>query len=207
MLNALRPAIRRVAGPVGGRLLRAGVSPDAVTVSGTVGVVLASLLLLARGEFLLGTVLAFFSVLTDMLDGAMARQRLAAGGTASRFGAWLDSTCDRVADSAVFVALAWWFTGAGDDRLLAAVALFCLVAGAVVSYEKARAEGLGMTCDVGIAERAERLTIVLAGTFLVGLGAPDVVLDIALWLLAVVSAVTVAQRAAEVHRQSGLAAS
>ena len=201
MLSALRPAIARVARPVAGALLRVGVTPDAVTVAGTVGVAAASLALLSRGHFLLGTVLAVLSVLTDMLDGAMARQR----GTSSRFGAWLDSTCDRVADAAVFCSLAWWFSGGGDDRLSAAVALYCLVSGVVVSYEKARAEGLGMTCDVGIAERSERLVIVFVGTGLVGLGAPDVALAVLLVVHASVTTLTVGQRAVEVHRQAALA--
>jgi len=202
MLKVLRPAINKVATPVAGGLLRAGVSPDAVTVAGTVGVSLGALLLLARGSFLIGTIVVTLSVLTDMLDGVMARER---GGT-SRFGAWLDSTCDRVADGSVFVALAWWFSGGGGDRLLSAVCLFCLVSGTVVSYEKARAEGLGLRCDVGLAERAERLVLALAGTALVGLGAPDVVLAVLLWLLAAATAVTVAQRAVEVRRQAALAA-
>jgi len=200
MLKLLRPIIERVANPAAHRLLGAGVSADAVTLAGTVGVTAGALVFLSRGMFLIGTVVVFLSVLTDMLDGAMARVR----GTTSRFGAWLDSTCDRVADAAVFCSLAWWFTGEGDDRLLAAVALFCLVSGVVVSYAKARAEGLGMRCDVGLAERAERLTLALAGTLLVGLGAPDVVLTVALWLLAAATAVTVVQRALEVRRQAAL---
>ena len=202
MLKVLRPAINRVATPIASGLLRVGMTPDAVTLAGTLGVVAGALVFFARGQFLIGTVVVFFSVLTDMLDGVMARER---GGT-SRFGAWLDSTCDRVADGAVFAALAWWFSGGGEDRLLAAVALFCLVSGAVVSYEKARAEGLGMPCDVGLAERAERLVLALAGTFLVGLGAPDVVLAGLLWVLAAATAVTVGQRALEVRRQAALVA-
>ena len=181
-----------------GRLLRVGIGPDAVTVLGTVGVAVGALGFLSRGSLLLGTVIVFVSVLTDMLDGAMAREQ----GRSSRFGAWLDSTCDRVADAVLFTALAWWFSGPGGDRLLAAVSLYCLVGGVVVSYAKARAEGLGLSCDVGLAERAERIALVLLGTFLVGLGAPDVVLAGALWLLAAATTVTVAQRAAEVRRQT-----
>jgi CDP-diacylglycerol--glycerol-3-phosphate 3-phosphatidyltransferase len=200
MFNRLRPGINRVASPVAARLLRAGVTPDMVTLAGTAGVVAGSVLFLARGHFFLGTLIAVLSVLTDMLDGAMARQR----GTSSRFGAWLDSTSDRVADSAVFCSLSWWFSGGGDDRLLSAVCLYCLVAGVVVSYAKARAEGLGMSCNVGIAERSERLVLVFAGTALVGFGAPDVVLTVLLWVLVAVSTVTVGQRAAEVRRQAAL---
>ncbi|HEU0101129.1 MAG TPA: CDP-alcohol phosphatidyltransferase family protein [Mycobacteriales bacterium] len=199
MFNALRPGINRVARPLATTLLRWGVTPDAVTLAGTVGVAVGSLAFLSRGMFLIGTIVAVLSVLTDMLDGAMARER---GGT-SRFGAWLDSTCDRVADAAVFCSLAWWFDGDGDSRLLAAVSMYCLVSGVVVSYAKARAEGLGMQCNVGIAERSERLVLAFGGTAIVGLGGPDVALPILLWVLAVVTTITVAQRAVEVRRQAG----
>jgi len=200
MLNLrVRPALGRVVDPVAATLLRTGVSPDAVTVAGTLGVVLGSLVFFPRGMFFTGTAVVFFSVLTDLLDGAMARRL----GRSSRFGAWLDSACDRVADAAIFSGLVLWLTGDGDDRVLAAVALFCLVAGSLISYAKARAEGLGMTCNVGIAERAERLIIVLLGTLLVGLGL-DVALDVALWVLAAASAVTVVQRLVEVRRQAAL---
>jgi CDP-diacylglycerol--glycerol-3-phosphate 3-phosphatidyltransferase len=149
--------------------------------------------------FFTGTAVVFFSVLTDLLDGTMARRL----GRVSRFGAWLDSTCDRVADAAIFSGLVLWFTGDGDSRLLAGVALFCLVAGSVVSYAKARAEGLGMTCNVGIAERAERLILVLLGTLLAGLGL-DEALPVLLWVLAAATAVTVGQRLVEVRRQAAL---
>lgn len=198
MLNLrVRPAVGRVVDPVATGLLRTGVSPDAVTLVGTLGVTLGALVLFPRGMFFVGTAVVFFSVLTDLLDGAMARRL----GRTSPFGAWLDSTADRVADAAIFSGLVLWYTGGGDDRLLAGVALFCLVSGMVVSYAKARAEGLGLRCDVGLAERAERLILVLLGTLLAGLGLP-VALAVALWLLAAASAVTVVQRLVEVRRQA-----
>ena len=201
MLNLrVRPAVGRVVDPVAGALLRTGVSPDAVTLLGTLGVVTGSLVFLPRGMFVTGAAVVTLFVLTDMLDGAMARRL----GRSSRFGAWLDSTCDRLADAAVFSGLVLWFTGEGEDQLLAAVALFCLVAGNLVSYAKARAEGLGLRCDVGLAERAERLIVVLAGTALTGLGLEGA-LPVALWLLAAATAVTVVQRAVEVRRQAGRA--
>ena len=201
MLNLrLRPVIGQLVDPVASVLLRLKVHPDAVTVIGTVGVLVGSLAFFSRGMFFAGTVIVVFSVLTDLLDGAMARKL----GTTGRFGAWLDSTCDRVADAAIFCGLVLWFTGGGQDRLLAGVALFCLVAGGIVSYAKARAEGLGLTCDVGLAERAERLILVLLATLLAGLGV-EVALPIGLWLLAVVSAVTVVQRLVEVRRQAARA--
>lgn len=201
MLN-LRPAVGRVVGPLAAFLLRIGVTPDMVTVVGLVGVATASLGLIARGHFFSGGVIVTFFVLTDALDGTMARLR----GPAGRWGAFLDSTLDRIADAAVFSALVLWYAGAGDDTVLLSVALFCLVAGLVTSYAKARAEGLGMTCNVGIAERAERLILVLAGVTLAGLGL-DAALPVLLWVLAVASAVTVGQRLVEVHRQSHVAAS
>ena len=103
-----------------------------------------------------------------MLDGALARAR----GGGSVFGAVLDSVGDRAADAAIFGALVWWFSGAGDNRLLVLLALLCLVLGVLTSYIKARAEGVGLSCDVGIVERTERLILVLVGTGFTGLGIP-----------------------------------
>ena len=196
MLN-LRPAVGRVVGPLAAFLLRLGVTPDMVTVFGLLGAAAASLGLIARGHFFSGGVIVTFFVLTDALDGTMARLR----GPAGNWGAFLDSTLDRIADAAVFSSLVLWYAGDGDDMVLLAVALFCLVAGVVTSYAKARAEGLGMTCNVGIAERAERLILVLAGVILAGMGL-DIALPVLLWVLAVASAVTVGQRLVEVHRQA-----
>jgi CDP-diacylglycerol--glycerol-3-phosphate 3-phosphatidyltransferase len=125
-----------------------------------------------------------------------------ASGRSSSWGAYLDSTLDRVGDAAVFGGLVLWYTGGGDDRLTAVLALACLVLGGVVSYAKARAEGLGMTANVGIAERADRLVAVLVTTGFVGLGLPDVVLTVVLALLALASLVTVVQRMLEVRGQA-----
>jgi CDP-diacylglycerol--glycerol-3-phosphate 3-phosphatidyltransferase len=200
--SQLRPVVGRVADPLVNRLHAWGVSPDAVTATGTVGVVAAALAFFPRGSFLVGTLVITFFVLTDTVDGALARKR----GISSPFGGWLDSTCDRVADGAIFGGLVLWYSGKGDDDVLLALSLFVLLCSQVISYEKARAEGLGMTCDVGIAERPERLILALAATGLVGLGVPDVFLAIVLWVLAVLSAVTVGQRLREVHRQARTAA-
>ena len=198
MLNLrVRPALGRVVDPVASALLRTGVSPDAVTVIGTLGVVLGALVFFPQGMFFTGTAVVFFFVLTDLLDGAMARKL----GRSGPFGAWLDSTFDRIADAAIFSGLVLWFAGEGDSLLMTGVALFCLVSGGIVSYAKARAEGLGLRCDVGLAERAERLILVLLGTLLASLGL-DVALDVLLWVLAVASAITVVQRLVEVRRQA-----
>jgi CDP-diacylglycerol--glycerol-3-phosphate 3-phosphatidyltransferase len=199
--SQLRPVVGKVADPLVNRLLAWGVTPDAVTAVGTLGVVAASLVFFPGGHFLAGTLVITLFVLTDTIDGALARKR----GTSSPFGAWFDSTCDRVADGAIFTGLTLWYAGKGDDDVLLAVTVFVLVSSFVVSYEKARAEGLGMSCDVGIAERPERLLIALTAAGLVGLGVPDGLLGFALWLLAVLSAVTMVQRLREVRRQAGIA--
>jgi CDP-diacylglycerol--glycerol-3-phosphate 3-phosphatidyltransferase len=198
MLNLFaRASISKVLAPVGARLAKAGVTPDVVTVVGTIGAVAGALVFFPRGDFFVGTLVIWFFVMLDMVDGAVAR----AGRGSSRFGAVLDSTCDRFADAAVFGSLAWWFAGPGHSSALELAALLCLVLSTVTSYVKARAEGLGMTCNVGIAERAERLIVILVGTGLAGLGVPYVQ-AIALWLLVAATAVTVAQRLMEVWRQS-----
>ncbi|MGY1814148.1 phosphatidylinositol phosphate synthase [Blastococcus sp. SYSU D00820] len=190
-----RSAVGRFWAPVVARLDRAGVTADAVTVTGTLGAVVGAVALIATGHLFWGAFTVTVFVLLDMLDGALARAR----GGGSLFGAVLDSTGDRLADAAVFGALVWWFTGDGDDRLLALVALVCLVLGVLTSYIKARAEGVGLRCDVGVVERTERLILVLTGTGLTGLGIPYAV-DVGLWVLLVGSAVTVVQRVVAVYR-------
>jgi CDP-diacylglycerol--glycerol-3-phosphate 3-phosphatidyltransferase len=193
--SGARAAVGRFWAPVVSRLARAGVTPDAITVTGTVGAIAASVALIAHGVLFWGAFAVTLFVLLDMLDGALARAR----GGGSAFGAVLDSACDRAVDAAVFGALVWWYTGAGGDRLLALLALVGLVLGVLTSYIKARAEGVGIPCDVGLVERTERLILVLTGTGLTGLGLPYAV-DVGLWLLVVGGAVTVAQRVVAVRR-------
>jgi CDP-diacylglycerol--glycerol-3-phosphate 3-phosphatidyltransferase len=190
-----RPAVARVIAPVVAGLARAGVTPDMVTVTGTVGSVAGAVLLIGTGHLFWGAFTVTVFVLLDMLDGALARAR----GGGSVFGAVLDSVGDRAADAAIFGALVWWYSDGGDNRLLVLLALVCLVLGVLTSYIKARAEGAGLTCDVGIVERTERLILVLVGTGLSGLGVPYAV-HVALWVLLVGSAITVGQRVAVVRR-------
>jgi phosphatidylinositol phosphate synthase len=198
MLNKYaRAFFTRVLTPIARALVRAGVSPDVVTLIGTFGVCAGALAFYPRGEFLVGTLVITAFVFSDLIDGTMARMT----ERSSRWGAFLDSTLDRFGDAAIFGGLVLWFAGRGDDMLLAGVALFCLAVGAAVPYAKARAEGLGMTADVGIAERADRLVVVLVATGLDGLGVPYVQAA-ALWVLAVASAVTLVQRMLVVRRQA-----
>lgn len=197
MLNIhAREAVSRGLTPLGERLARAGVTPNAITVFGTVGAVASAVIFFPRGWFFPGTLLIWAFVMLDMVDGAVAR----AGGGGSPFGAVLDSTCDRIADAAVFGTVAWYYALHGQKWMLLA-ALLCLILGALTSYIRARAEAAGLTATVGIAERAERLIIVLVGTGLTGLGVPYV-LAIALWLLVAASTITVVQRLATVYAQS-----
>jgi CDP-diacylglycerol---glycerol-3-phosphate 3-phosphatidyltransferase len=192
-----RAATRRILTPLARGLLRLGVGPDLVTAIGTLGVCVGALAFYPRGSFFVGSVVITLFVFLDTVDGTMARLI----GRRSSWGAFLDSTLDRVADGAIFGGLALWYAGRGDDLMLCAVALYCLVSGAVVPYVKARAESLGMSADVGIAERADRLTLVLVCTGLSGLGVPYL-REAGLWVLAVAATVTVAQRMLTVRRQA-----
>lgn len=188
MLSFLRSPFAALLTPFARWLLRLGVTPTAVTVTGTIGVVLAAVWFLPRGEFLAGAGVVALMLLADGLDGTMARQR----GGESALGGFLDSTLDRIADGAVFGALAVW--AAGQSRGAMAVALAALVLGHVVSYSRARAEVEGWDASVGVMERADRLVVALAAALAVGLGAPPVVLVVALAVVALGSAVTVVQR-------------
>lgn len=184
--------------PVAKLLLRWHVSPDVVTIFGTVAVVTAALWLFPTGHLLAGALVIAFFALTDSIDGIMART----AGRSSAWGAFLDSTLDRFGDAAIFSGLVLWFMGDGDSTWGAGLALACLVLGAIVSYARARAEGLGMTASVGIAERADRLVTVLVATIIVGAGAPQMILVVVLGILALASFVTVIQRILHVRKQA-----
>ena len=205
MLNKYaRAFFTRVLTPFAAMLLRWGVSPDAVTLIGTAGSVAGALVFFPRGEFFWGVITVTLFIFSDLVDGNMARQ----AGRSSKWGAFLDSTLDRVADAAIFGGLAMWYAGGGNNDLLCAVSVFCLASGQVVSYTKARGEALGFPVDVsGLVERAERLVISLTAAGFAGLhkfGVPYVewLLPIALWVVAAGSLVTVAQRMLTVRRES-----
>ena len=196
-----RAAFARLTTPTARACLRVGLTPDAVTILGTIVAVAGALTLFPTGHLFAGTLVVWFFVLFDMLDGAMARER--GGGT--RFGAVLDATCDRISDGAVFCGLLWWIAFGLHDRLLVVATLICLVTSQVISYIKARAEASGLRGDGGIIERPERLIIVL-----VGAGVSDFpfvawppALPVAMWLLAAASLVTCAQRLHTVRTSPG----
>ncbi|MBP2396405.1 CDP-diacylglycerol--glycerol-3-phosphate 3-phosphatidyltransferase [Paenarthrobacter nicotinovorans] len=173
-------------------------SPDAVTIAGTAGVILGGLILYPLGHLWWGSVVVAFFAFSDVVDGIMARLQGNSGG----WGNFLDSTLDRLADGAIFAGLTIWFFTGGKDTSIGTAAVVCLVLGMVVSYARAKAESLGYKASVGIAERAERLASVLLITGLTGLGLPRVVLFATLVLLALASMVTVVQRMATVRKQA-----
>ena len=198
MLNLLaRASISRFVDPVGSWLVRAGVGPDTITVTGTIGTVASALWFFPRGQLVIGTIAVTVFVLLDVLDGAVAR----ACGSGTPWGTVLDATCDRIADGALFAGLTWWCFVVANNRLLAVAALLCLVSAQVISYIKARAAASGLSADGGMAERAERYIITLVGAGLTGLGVPFA-LDVALWVLAGLQLVTVIQRMLAVRRSA-----
>lgn len=189
MLNSLaRSSVSKVTDPVGRAFFRMGLSPDLVTVIGTVGAVAGAIALLAPGRLFAGTMVVMVFVFFDLFDGAMARAR----GYGTKFGLVLDASCDRIADGALFGSVAYYcFTT--EQRALGVASLIVLVAGQVVSYVKARADSVDLRIGGALAERAERNVVGLVGTGLAGLGVHHA-LAICLWALAAACLITVVQR-------------
>jgi CDP-diacylglycerol--glycerol-3-phosphate 3-phosphatidyltransferase len=202
-LRLARTAFSRVTTPLARALLRAGFTADGVTIVGTAAAVLAALTLFPTGHLFAGTLVVWFFVHFDMLDGAMARE----SGGGSRFGAVLDATCDRISDGAVFCGLAWWAAFGLRSASLVVATLICLVTSQVISYIKARAEASGLRGDRGLIERPERLIIVLVGAGLSDLPVFPLpwALHVAMWVLAVASVVTCVQRLHTVRISPGAA--
>jgi Phosphatidylglycerophosphate synthase len=193
------PAARKVAAvvidPPAKLLVKLHVSPDVVTLVGTVGASASALILIPRGEFIWAIVLITLFALSDLIDGTMARMT----GSSGPWGNFLDATLDRVTDGAVFGALVWW-GATQQDYWIVGGGLLALVTGQVTSYAKARAEAVGASANVGIAERAERLILAGVGILLTGFGVPYV-LPVVLWIVGVTGVITVVQRMVEVRRQ------
>src|SRR3954464_5323876 len=140
--------------------IRLGISPDAVTLVGTAGVTAGALIFFPQGYLLGGVLFISAFIFSDLIDGAMGRKT----GRTSTFGAFFDSTLDRIGDAAIFGGLVLYFAGPGDDYLYLCLTLYCLVMGAVTSYARAKAESLGLQATGGIAERADRTVAILVMT-------------------------------------------
>ena len=188
--------------PIVRLFIKLGISPDAVTLVGTLGVAAGALIFFPQGELLVGVLFITAFVFSDLIDGRMARET----GRVSKFGAFWDSTLDRIGDGAIFGGLALYFAGTGKDQgdsyLYLCVTLWCLVMGSVTSYARARAESLGMDAKGGIAERADRLVAILVMTGLGALFDLPILMYVTLWALALASTYTVAFRVLKVRRQA-----
>jgi CDP-diacylglycerol--glycerol-3-phosphate 3-phosphatidyltransferase/CDP-diacylglycerol--inositol 3-phosphatidyltransferase len=204
MLERFRQFWSNVWAPLGDLLLRLGVKPDWVTWVGTIGVSAGALIFFPRGEFLIGVLVVTAFVFSDIIDGYMARK----SGQSSKWGAFLDSTLDRVGDAAIFGGLLIYYTKAdaeadlGDPEIYLYLSLACLVLGSLTSYARARAESLGMTAKGGIAERSDRLVAILVMTGFSGMFDAPFLREITLWALAIASTITVAQRMLMVRKQA-----
>jgi CDP-diacylglycerol---glycerol-3-phosphate 3-phosphatidyltransferase len=188
--KALAPFIRL--------FLRLGISPDAVTLVGTLGVSAGALVFFPQGMIWQGVLVITAFVFSDLIDGQMARTL----GRKDMFGAFLDSTLDRIADAAIFGGIALYFAWIVEDRLYLALSLVVLAMGAVTSYARAKADHLGFDAKVGIAERPDRLVGFLVPAFFADLLDLPILLHVSLWVLAIASTVTVAQRIWVVRRQA-----
>lgn len=184
--------------PVAQLFIKLGISADAVTVVGTLGVCTGALVFFPQGKLLAGVLFITAFVFSDLIDGHMSRLT----GKTNRFGAFLDSTLDRVGDGAIFAGLALYFAGPGDSDMYLTLSLVCLVMGAVTSYARAKAEGMGYDAKVGIAERSDRLVSILVMTGLGAIFDLPILMYVTLWALAAASTITVAQRVWVVRRQA-----
>ena len=195
MLSArLKPAVTRVITPVASTALRLGITPNAVTWTGAIGVVASSLYFYPKGDFFVGTLIICIMALSDLFDGTMAR--ISHSGS-SKWGGFLDSTIDRITDSAILIGVTIYLINHNDP--LSAIVLATLILGMLVPYIRAKAESFGIECSGGIAERTERLIIALTAIGLDGLGVPYI-LAIGMWLLAILGTFTVIQRMLIVKR-------
>lgn len=198
MLEHIRGLVTAIIAPVARLLLRLGVSPDAVTVVGTIATCSAALWFAPRGQLVLAAVTVTVFALFDLLDGTMARM----SRRTTLFGAFLDSTLDRIADAVVFGSVILYFAGPGDSVFGQSMGLLCLVTGVSTSYARAKAESLGFTARVGLMERADRLVVLGIAGIAAELSDRPLILAWGLALLGLMSAVTVVQRILAVRSQA-----
>ena len=191
--SVLKPAVTRLIEPVARFALRLGLTPNSITICGALGVLISAGYFYPQEQYFVGTLFICFFALSDLFDGAMAR--ISQSG-ASKWGGFLDSTIDRITDSAIIISLLVPLIAA--DNKLSYVGLITLVTGLLIPYIRAKAESYSIECSVGIAERTERLVIILTAVGFEGLGIPYA-LAAGLWILAILGVITVAQRIKVVH--------
>ena len=186
--SALKPAVTRLVNPLARAALRVGLTPNSVTILGALGLIISAAYFYSTEQYFVGTLVITVFALSDLFDGAMAR---ISDEGATSWGGFLDSTIDRVTDSAIVISLALPLIR--DEDLLAYPAVVALVTGVLIPYIRAKAESFNIACSVGITERTERLVIILVAAGFHGLGVPYI-LAIGIWALAVLGLVTVFQR-------------
>ena len=186
--SALKPAVTRLINPLARAALRVGLTPNSVTILGALGLIISATYFYSTEQYFVGTLVITVFALSDLFDGAMAR---VSEKGATSWGGFLDSTIDRVTDSAIVISLALPLIR--DEDLLAYPAIVALVTGVLIPYIRAKAESFNIACSVGITERTERLVIILVAAGFHGLGVPYI-LAIGIWTLAVLGLVTVFQR-------------
>ena len=186
--SALKPAVTRLINPLARAALRVGLTPNSVTILGALGLIISAAYFYSTEQYFVGTLVITVFALSDLFDGAMAR---ISDEGATSWGGFLDSTIDRVTDSAIVISLALPLIR--DEDLLTYPAVVALVTGVIIPYIRAKAESFNIPCSVGITERTERLVIILVAAGFHGLGVPYI-LAIGIWTLAVLGLVTVLQR-------------
>jgi CDP-diacylglycerol--glycerol-3-phosphate 3-phosphatidyltransferase len=197
--SALKPAVTRLINPLARTALRVGLTPNSVTILGALGLIISAAYFYSNEQYFVGTLVITAFALSDLFDGAMAR--ISEKG-ATAWGGFLDSTIDRVTDSAIVISLALPLIR--NEDVLAYPAIVALVTGVLIPYIRAKAESFNIACSVGITERTERLIIILVAAGFHGLGVPYI-LAIGIWSLAILGLVTVFQRLQVVRK--GLAGS
>ncbi len=201
LLGSLEKPFYTTVNPLVERLIRAGVRPNTITTVGT-GLVLVSAIVYATGHIRLGGALLLLSGIADTLDGQVAR----GGAMVTRFGAFYDSTLDRVGDGATFIGIGAFLLTASDVAYRTPAVILCMVAilgSVLVSYARARAEGLGLDCKVGIAQRAERILGLGIASVIFGAGPRALLLEGIVAALANASHITVVQRFVYVYHHAG----
>lgn len=196
LLTPLKSGVTQLITPLARAMIRLGITANGITIVGAIGSWIASFYFFTKGDFFIGTLVIAFFLLSDLFDGTIARLTDSSG---TKFGALLDSTLDRISDAIVILALIIWAADYENSWILPLG--LSLILGYLISYIKARAESLGIRCEVGLAERSERLIVLLTSTGLFGLGI-DSAMIVGLWLLVVVNSVTVLQRFIVVMREA-----
>lgn len=188
-----RGPVDRAVKPIGRGLRKTGMTPDHLTIVGLL-VACGAAVAIGYGQLRLGLLLVILAALPDLFDGALAK----ASDTSSQRGAFFDSVIDRVTDALLFGGLAWYFA-IGDEPRLAVLPFAVMAVSSVISYQRAKAESLGLDAKGGLMERAERIIALCLGLLF------DVLLVPLLWITLALTAVTAVQRFVKVWRQAAVA--